>query len=139
MGSALRIKLDNVVIKLFRKSAHNNAITQVELTTLIFRGKPTNVVLSTGKDGFFKIWDAETRLCLSVIATGATEATAFAYCHERSLVFVGTNKEEISILKLGEGEDKDICKIVGSVKRKNYTRCQQICIENNQLYLLSTF
>ena len=58
-------------------------------------------MLSTGKDGFFKVWDAETRLCLSVIATGATEATAFAYCPTRSLVFVGTNKEEISIIKLG--------------------------------------
>jgi len=72
MGSALRIKLFNVLYKIFRKSAHNNAITQVELATVIFQGKPTNVVLSTGKDGFFKIWDAETRLCLSVIATGAT-------------------------------------------------------------------
>ena len=72
VGSALRIELIDVFFRLFRKSAHNNAITQVELATLIFQGKPTNVVLSTGKDGFFKIWDAETRLCLSVIATGAT-------------------------------------------------------------------
>jgi hypothetical protein len=72
MGSALRRKLLDVIFNLFRKSAHNNAVTQVELAILIFQGKPTNVVLSTGKDGFLKIWDAETRLCLSVIATGAT-------------------------------------------------------------------
>jgi hypothetical protein len=137
VGLTLIIEFNHVDIWLFSKSAHNNAITQVELTTLIFKGKLINIVLSTAKDGFFKIWNADTRLCLSVIATGATEATAFAYCPERSLVFVGTNKEEISILKLGEGEDSDICKVVGTVKRKNYTRCQQMCIENNQLYLLS--
>jgi len=40
-------------------------------------------------------------------------------------------------VKLGEGEDKDIAKMVGTIKRKNYTRCQQLSIENNKIYLLS--
>jgi len=92
VGPALRGAQHDVSHSPLSKSAHSNSITQVELTTLIFKGKPVNVVFSTAKDGFFKVWDADTRLCLAVIATGATEATAFAYCGERGLVFVGTNK-----------------------------------------------
>jgi hypothetical protein len=85
------------------------------------------VILSTAKDGFFKLWHAETRLCLSVISTAATEATAFAYSQARGLIFVGTNKEELTIIKLNENE-KELCNAVGVVKRKNYTRCQQIIL-----------
>ena len=72
MGFAVRRKYYNVRIAGFRKSAHNNAITQVELASIIYQGKPTTVILSTGKDGFFKLWHAETRLCLGVISTAAT-------------------------------------------------------------------
>jgi hypothetical protein len=40
------------------KHAHGNAITQVEYLSILYRGKPTNVILSVGKDGFFKVWQA---------------------------------------------------------------------------------
>jgi WD40 repeat protein len=72
----------------------------VELVSLVHRGKPTNVVISTGKDGFLKLWDADTRLCLSVISTQTTEALSFAYSPERSLIYVGTNKEDIALVSI---------------------------------------
>lgn len=100
MGFAFGREHNNVLLYLSRKSAHNNAITQVELTSIMYQGKPTTVIFSTGKDGFFKLWHAETRLCLGVISTAATEATAFAYSSARSLIFVGTNKEDLTIVKL---------------------------------------
>ena len=68
----------------------------------MYQGKPTTVILSTGKDGFFKLWHADTRLCLSVVSTSATEATAFAYCHSRSLIFIGTNKEDLTLVKVNQ-------------------------------------
>lgn len=102
----------------------------------MYRGKPINVILSSGKDGFFKVWHAHTRLCLAVISTSATEATSFAYSSARSLVYVGTNKEDLCILKLSEDE-KEVCSCVAVIKRKNYTRCQQIILENNNLMVLS--
>ena len=111
-------------------------MTQVELTSIIYQGKPTNIILSTGKDGFFKVWHAENRLCLSVISTSATEATSFAFSPTRSLIFVGTNKENMTILKLHQNE-KDVCSAVGVIKRKNFTRCQQVNLENNQLIVLT--
>lgn len=64
---------------LFSKSAHSNAITQVEYLNIIYKGKPTNVIVSIAKDGFLKVWDAETRLCISVISTQTTEAVSMAY------------------------------------------------------------
>ena len=72
---------------------------------------------------------------MSVISTSATEATSFAYLPTKSLVYVGTNKEDLSILKFNE---KNVCEVVGVIKRKNFTRCQQILLENNQLMVLST-
>jgi hypothetical protein len=59
----------------------------------MLKGKPTSVVLSTGKDGFFKIWDTESLLCLGVLTVGATEATSLVYCPERGLAYIGTNKD----------------------------------------------
>jgi hypothetical protein len=51
----------------------------VDNLSVIYRGKPTNVILSTAKDGFLKAWDAETRLCIAVISTQTTEAVSMAY------------------------------------------------------------
>lgn len=41
------------------------------------------------------------------------------------------------MVKINEGEG-DLCEIVGVFKRKNYTRCIQIIIEYNSMYILST-
>ena len=68
----------------------------------MYQGKPATVIFSTGKDGFFKIWNVDNRLCLGVIATSGTEATSFAYSSIRSMIFVGTNKEDLTLIKLNE-------------------------------------
>lgn len=58
------------------------------------------MILSVGKDGFFKVWQAETKLCISVISTQATEALCMAYNIDRSLIYVGTNKEDLLVIKI---------------------------------------
>ncbi len=56
----------------FSKSAHSNGITKIIYTNLIINNKPTNVIFSLGKDGFFKTWNADTLLCMSAISTQTT-------------------------------------------------------------------
>jgi WD40 repeat protein len=109
----------------------------VDYLSVIYKGKPTNVIVSIAKDGFLKVWDAETRLCISVISTQTTEAVSMTYNLEKSLIYVGTNKEDLLMVKINEHSDKDLCEVVGVFKRKNYTRCSQISIEYNKLYVLS--
>lgn len=59
MGSTFVIVLKNVFIfKYHSKSAHSNGITQIIYKNLIIGNKPVNVIMSLGKDGFFKIWNA---------------------------------------------------------------------------------
>jgi hypothetical protein len=41
---------------------------------------------------------------------------------------VGTNKEDLLMVKINEHSDKDLCEVVGVFKRKNYTRCSQLSI-----------
>jgi len=64
----------------YRKSAHMNGITQIIFTTVIINNKPTSVIFSLGKDGFFKIWNSETLLCICAITTKTTEAYSMYYC-----------------------------------------------------------
>ncbi len=40
---------------------------------------------------------------------------------------MGTNKEEIAIVKINENE-KEVCSHVGKIKRKNYTRVTQMVL-----------
>jgi WD40 repeat protein len=79
LGFTIRIKSSDVFFLSYSKSAHNNAITKVELTSVLYRGKPTSIIISIGKDGFLKLWDAENNLCLSVVSTQTTEALSFSY------------------------------------------------------------
>jgi hypothetical protein len=59
MGFTFLIVTKNVLYLInHRKSAHQNGITQIMYKNLIIGNKPVNVILSLGKDGFFKIWNA---------------------------------------------------------------------------------
>ena len=60
-----------------------------------------------------------------------------AYNPERNIIYVGTNKEDLLMVKINEHSDKDMCEVVGTFKRKNYTRCTQITIEYNKMFILS--
>lgn len=70
-------------------------ITQIVSTTIMVRGKPTPVVLSVGKDGFFRVWDLNTCLCLTALSCQVTEVYSMYYDSTRALAYIGTNKEEI--------------------------------------------
>lgn len=57
---------------IFSKSAHSNGITQILYRCIIINNKPVNVIFSLGKDGFLKVWNADTLLCLNAISTQTT-------------------------------------------------------------------
>ncbi len=64
---------------LYSKSAHNNGITQIIYRNLIIGNKPVNVIMSLGKDGFFKIWNADSLLCMHAVSTQTTEAFSMVF------------------------------------------------------------
>jgi hypothetical protein len=64
---------------IFSKSAHSNGITQILYRNIIINNKPVNVIFSLGKDGFFKVWNADTLLCLNAISTQTTEAFSMVF------------------------------------------------------------
>jgi len=72
MGSYYLVMPNNVIDMLFSKSAHPSMITQVLITNILVKGHPTNVILSIGKDGFFRVWDLNTCLCLTAISCNVT-------------------------------------------------------------------
>lgn len=55
-----------------RKSAHANGITQIIYRNIIINNKPVNVIMSLGKDGFFKLWNADSLLCMNAVSTQTT-------------------------------------------------------------------
>lgn len=63
------------------KSAHANGITQIIYRNIIINNKPVNVIMSLGKDGFFKLWNADSLLCMNAVSTQTTEAFSMVY-HE---------------------------------------------------------
>lgn len=67
-------------------------ITQILPANIIIRGKPTPVILSVGKDGFFRVWDLTTCLCLTALSCQVTEVYCMHYDSTRALVYIGTNK-----------------------------------------------
>lgn len=67
-------------------------ITQILTTSLLIKGKPTSVILSVGKDGFFRVWDLRTCLCLAALSCQVTEAYCMHLDTHRNVVYVGTNK-----------------------------------------------
>lgn len=89
-------------IKLYSKSAHLNGITQIIYKSIIINNKPQNIIFSLGKDGFFKIWNADSLLCINAISTNTTEAFSMVYYQEKGLVYIGTNKEDIPILRINK-------------------------------------
>lgn len=48
--------------------------------------------MSLGKDGFFKLWNADSLLCMNAISTQTTEAFSMVYHEEKELVYIGTNR-----------------------------------------------
>ena len=42
------------------------------------------------------------------------------------MLYVGTNKEDLILIKLNDHSNTNLCELVGIYKRKNYTKCIQI-------------
>lgn len=80
---------------LFRKSAHPSAITQVATIQILYKGKPITAILSVGKDGFLRVWNLNNLLCLSALSCQVTEAYCMLVNRQKSIVYIGTNKEDI--------------------------------------------
>lgn len=67
-------------------------ITQITTANIIIKGKPTPVIFSVGKDGFFRVWDLNTCLCLTALSCQVTEVYSMYYDQTRALAYIGTNK-----------------------------------------------
>ena len=52
-------------------------------------------------------------------------------------MYVGTNKEDVVLVRVNEDEKEEVCEVVGVYKRKNYTRCQQLAVEGDRMVVLS--
>lgn len=63
---------NNVRIKIPRKSAHPSMITQILTLNIIIKGKPTPVILSVGKDGFFRVWNMQNCICICSLSCQVT-------------------------------------------------------------------
>jgi WD40 repeat protein len=63
----------------FSKSAHGNGITQIIYKNLIIGNKPVDCIMSLGKDGFFKIWNADSLICMHAVSTQTTEAFSMVF------------------------------------------------------------
>lgn len=79
MGFAFLIVTKNVFLILLSKSAHANGITQIIYKNLFIGNKPVNIIMSLGKDGFFKIWNSDSLLCMHALSTQTTEAFSMAF------------------------------------------------------------
>lgn len=67
-------------------------ITQILATNILIGGKPTPVILSVGKDGFFRVWDMRNSLCYASISCQVTEIYCMYLDPYRNIVYIGTNK-----------------------------------------------
>lgn len=72
MGFVVVIMPNYVHEYLFSKSAHPSMITQVIATSIILKGRPVPVILSIGKDGFFRVWDMKNIICIASISCQVT-------------------------------------------------------------------
>ena len=61
----------------------------------MYKGKPITAILSIGKDGFLRVWNMNNLICLSAISCQVTEAYCMLVNQQKSLVYIGTNKEDI--------------------------------------------
>jgi putative ubiquitin-RnfH superfamily antitoxin RatB of RatAB toxin-antitoxin module len=116
-------------------------ITQVLAVTLDIGGKPTAVVMSVGKDGFFRLWDMNSCSCLAALSCQVTEAYCIYFEPQRNVVYVGTNKEEIVTIGFGDGNEgenpKAICNIRGTFKKKSFARCAQLFVDHSIMYVFN--
>ena len=74
---------------------------------MIIGNKPVNVILSLGKDGFFKIWNAESLLCMHAVSTQTTEAFSMIFQYEKNLVYIGTNREDMPVIKINPNPSEE--------------------------------
>lgn len=115
-------------------------ITQIACTSILVKGKPTPVVVSVGKDGFLRVWDMNSQLCLCSLSCQVTEIYSMYLDTNRNVIYVGTNKEDITIVEFNEGtqeDDKRICWIRGVLKKKSVTRSSQIYVEHSNMYVFN--
>ena len=64
-------------------------------------------LLTSSKDGLFKIWDINIQECLATVPGLTNEIWSFIYHAESGHVLIGSNSEEIQIIKVQPLFDKN--------------------------------
>lgn len=91
------------------------------------------LVISCGRDGFVKVWNLKSLQLLDVFASLSNEVCCMAYNAELNLLYVGSNREEIVIVKVYPFRD-DANKLtryieeVGRFKRNTFARPLQMTL-----------
>lgn len=128
-----------------RKDAHKSPITQIELLTLMNTNTyiQEQLIVSCGRDGFVKAWNLKTLQLLDVFASLSNEVCCMAYNPELNLLYVGSNREEIGIVKIEAFRDEDsritrYFQEVGRFKRNSFARPLQMVLDKSRLHLLNS-
>ncbi|KAL4512906.1 hypothetical protein ABPG72_017591 [Tetrahymena utriculariae] len=126
---------------LYKLAGHKNAITDLfyykyqenEFTTHEF-------ILSTSKDGLFKLWDMSISSSVQTISSLSNEVWNMTFYKKEKTILLGTNNDEIVVLKFAPSFDpvtnqKKFIEHVGNYKKQSFQRPIQMEFNQNQEYL----
>ncbi|KRX07433.1 WD40-repeat-containing domain [Pseudocohnilembus persalinus] len=125
---------------LFQLNGHKNGITQVMYYELESEFSVQQLILSSSKDGLFKVWDIKLASAIETISSQNNEIWSFVFCKETSTILLGTSSDSLVALELKSYRDENtnlprVCKQIGIIKKNSYARPLEMIL-NEKLGLL---
>jgi len=101
------------------------------------------LIVSCARDGFVKVWSLKNLQLLDVFASLSNEVCCMAYNADLNLLYVGSNREEIVIVRLQPFRDEEsrltrYAQEVGRFKRNTFARPLQMVLEDSKLHVLNS-
>lgn len=133
---------------LYKLVGHHNAITSLAFAPSYYLGEeasPNQYLLSTSKDGLFKMWDLNIQSCVATYASTSNEIWDMIVDGENNFVVLGTNTEDCNVLRLeytiNEKKDKTYYRFLGTFKRNSSHRVVHSSLDTKQglLFIASAF
>lgn len=143
-------KFPNLTFPL-RLEGHKNAITKLMPIKLSLENKKLkntemNLILSSSKDGLFKVWDLMIQDCVATFPGSTNEIWSFEYIESERVILLSSNLEDVQILKLSFENDKfrsdsGILKELEKFQRHSSARVlnMQLDPDGSLLYIISTY
>ncbi|EGR34806.1 hypothetical protein IMG5_001830 [Ichthyophthirius multifiliis] len=127
---------------LYKLTGHKNSIT--DLLYYKYRDNNTNqineFILSTSKDGLFKIWDMAIASSVQTISSLSNQVWNMALYKEEKIILLGTNNDEVIVLKFittqnSQTKQNKIVENIGIYKKQSFAHPTQMTFTNNNQYL----